>query len=432
LTSFKQTETYLYSLHRRGMKFGLRNIRALLAHAGNPHLSIKTIHVAGTNGKGSTSSFIASILMESGLRTGLYTSPHLVRFSERIRIDGREIRERRIVEYVGHLRPAVEEMLATFFEATTCVAFQYFADEGVDVAVIETGLGGRLDATNVLNPLVSVITSLSMDHVEILGPTIGSIAREKGGIIKPGIPCVTSARNTVALRVLDRIAGQRRTKVYRSWRDVKIVPDSRAGHDEISLRGRDLWTEFFLPGLAGEHQRENAQLAVRTCEILRRTGVSFASRITGKSVERGLRRVRANTGLRGRRERVRYRGVPMLLDVGHNVDGVRVLADSLKGSRFESPVVIFGVLREKDGSAMIRTLATIASHIVGVVPSTARALRMDALTRIVRQFPVPFTRGGSVRKGLQRALRLAKGRPLLVTGSHYVVGEVITLLEKDR
>lgn len=162
---------YLYGLQYRGMKFGLRNIRALLASAGHPERAFPSIHVAGTNGKGSTSAFLASVLREAGCRTGLYTSPHLIRFTERITVNGREIAQNRLAYYVAVLRPAIEKAGATFFEATTCVAFLYFADEGVDIAVVEAGLGGRLDATNVLRPLVSVITNVSFDHREFLGNT---------------------------------------------------------------------------------------------------------------------------------------------------------------------------------------------------------------------------------------------------------------------
>ena len=432
-TSFRETLTYLYSLQNRGVKLGLRNIRHLLTFAGNPHLRIRTIHIAGTNGKGSTSSFIASIMMESGLKTGLYTSPHLVRFPERIRIDGKEISEKRIVDYVHRLAPAIEKYGATFFEATTCLAFLYFADEEVDVAVVETGLGGRLDATNLVIPLVSVITSLSLDHTEILGNTIASIAREKGGIIKNGVPCVTSSRDDAALRTLDRIALRRGTRVYRAWRDVRVTSDAGKRSGPISLTGKSLSTGFIRTGLRGEHQTENAQLSLRACELLRRSRVPFAHRITRKNVRNGLRRVRRNSRLRGRREVMRANNIPILLDVAHNADGVRALTDSISRTRFRRSIVLFGVMRDKDIREMVRMLAPHAIRIIGVVPETPRALGMGALSKMVRRFNIPFTPGGSVRRGLARALRLSgETTPLVILGSHYVVGEAITALGKKR
>jgi dihydrofolate synthase/folylpolyglutamate synthase len=309
------------------------------------------------------------------------------------------------------------------------VAFQYFADEEVDVAVIETGLGGRLDATNVLKPLVSVITSLSMDHVDVLGETLVSIAREKGGIIKTGVPCVTSTQDPDALRALDRIGRRRGTTVDRSWKNVRISEDPR-DRRRIRLEGKVFHTGFLRLGLEGEHQRENARIALRACEIVHRSRSAPGARITDEAIERGLVRVRQNTGLRGRSEEIICEGVRVLLDVGHNVDGIRALTDSLKARGFRSPIVLFGALQDKDVAGMVKLLAKTAGHIIGVVPPTKRALGIKGLARIMRQQSIPFTAEGSVRKGFRRALDLARGRAgLVVTGSHYLVGEVIPLLE---
>ena len=176
MPTYQQTLQYLYRLQWRGMKFGLRNTRRLLQYAGHPERRFASVHLAGTNGKGSTSAFLASIAVEGGLKTGLYTSPHLLRFTERIRVNGAELSEERLVYYVKDLRRVIESVHATFFEATTCIAFRFFADENVDLAVVETGLGGRFDATNVLFPLASVITSIGLDHTQYLGSTPEQIA----------------------------------------------------------------------------------------------------------------------------------------------------------------------------------------------------------------------------------------------------------------
>ena len=233
MPSYHATLSYLYSLQYRGMKLGLRNVRTLVLAAGNPQRRFPSIHVAGTNGKGSTSSFIAACFTSAGYRTGLYTSPHLERFNERIRIDGLEIPDAEIVRLTRMLRPAIERTNATFFEATTVIAFSWFAREGVDVAVIETGLGGRLDATNVLKPMISVITNVALDHQEYLGNSLRMIAREKGGIIKPRTPVVTGSEDPDVIRVLKGIARKRSARFHLAGRVVRLSGRSASGRMSV-------------------------------------------------------------------------------------------------------------------------------------------------------------------------------------------------------
>jgi dihydrofolate synthase/folylpolyglutamate synthase len=204
---------YLYSLQRFGIKLGLHNIERLLKLLQNPEEKFTSIHIAGTNGKGSTSSFIASILSSSGYKVGLYTSPHLVDFTERIRINGAPISRERVVEYVEILRDEINLLRATFFEVTTAIAFKYFADEKVDFAVVEVGLGGRLDSTNVIKPAVSVITTVSFDHMDVLGEAIEQIAFEKAGIIKEGVPSVTGCEDEKALDVIKKVANEKKSEL---------------------------------------------------------------------------------------------------------------------------------------------------------------------------------------------------------------------------
>ena len=230
------------------MKFGLRNIRALLKSVGNPQNWYPTIHVAGTNGKGSTTCFLASIFKEGGYKTGLYTSPHLVSFTERIRINGKEISERRLIGYVDRLRPAIEANEATFFEATTAIAFLYFADERVDIAVIETGLGGRLDSTNVLQPILSIITSIGLDHMEYLGPTLKQIAAEKAGIIKPATPLLVGRIVPEAEAVIRGIARRKRIPFHRA----SELVDMRIGDEgRVAFSGNGFETRLTALGLDG-------------------------------------------------------------------------------------------------------------------------------------------------------------------------------------
>ncbi len=402
------------------MKFGLRNTRRLLEYVGNPHRSFPSVHVAGTNGKGSTASFLASVFTEAGYRTALYTSPHLVRFTERIRINGAEIPEQRLVEYVRLLRPAIEETRSTFFEATTCVAFLYFADEEVDVAVLETGLGGRLDATNVVVPEVSVITSVGFDHMDYLGNTIRSIAREKGGIIKHGIPAVTSSRDKVVLEVLAGIARRRRTRLTRAWTRARVSA-SRPGRVRTAAFGEIR----MRPGLGGHHQAANAQLAVAALDLLMtRTGTAAKfSRLTGRTIERGLSRVVRNVGLQGR---LQWMDGRICLDVAHNPDGVRTLVQALGSRRRSRRIAVFGAMKDKDWHSMLRELGAAVDRFILVAARTPRAIPVKELLREARRLGFEAVGATSVRAGVRMARR-GQGRrgEILVTGSHYVVGEFL-------
>jgi dihydrofolate synthase/folylpolyglutamate synthase len=414
------------------MKFGLRNIRTLVREAGHPECAFPSIHVAGTNGKGSTSAFLASAFIEAGYRTGLYTSPHLVRFTERIRINGKEIDGHRLAEYVRRLRPLIEKTRATFFEATTCVAFLYFADEEVDVAVIETGLGGRLDATNVLRPLVSVITNVSLEHTELLGKTVRAIAREKGGIIKPSIPVVTGSTDPAVLAVLRRRASSCGVRLRESSKTVSIL--RHAGGKTISLASPRLAPGRLTPGLAGEHQIGNAALALLTLDTLPRTsqGRKLYDALTSPVIRRAFERTTKNTGLRGRLENLRYRGRTILLDVAHNPAGMATLVREMHKRSDEAVVAVFGVMRDKDFSAMLTELATVADPVIAVAPAQNRSLSAGELFRAGKDLGLRMVNGGSVASGLKKALVVRKKGVILITGSHYVVGEALRALHSEN
>jgi dihydrofolate synthase/folylpolyglutamate synthase len=427
VNEYSRTIAYLYGLQRRGMKFGLSNIRALLTSVGNPQNAFPSIHVAGTNGKGSTCSFLASIFMEAGYRTGLYTSPHLVRFTERIRINGREIPEKRLVRYADSTRSVVESRRATFFEATTCIAFQYFADEGVDIAVIETGLGGRLDSTNVIIPLASIITNIALDHTRQLGSTLSAIAREKGGIIKRGVPVVIGSLDGAAERRIRSIARRERAPVIRAIDTVRMVP-APAGC--VSFLAGQLRTGPVKLGLGGEHQILNAGLAV-TClsGLLRRK--TFRSRfrhIRVRSIRDGLEKVRRNTRLGGRLA-VAGRARRVILDVAHNPAGMRATISSLLQSRQRNLTAVFGVMRDKEMPAMLDEIGKLARVVFAVRPATPRAKSAESISRTARRLGISSVVAGSVAAGLRKALR-RKGT-ILVTGSHYVVGEALEYLKKN-
>ncbi|MBI3765164.1 MAG: bifunctional folylpolyglutamate synthase/dihydrofolate synthase [Ignavibacteriales bacterium] len=427
MTQFDKTLQFLYDLQLFGIKVGLHNIRTLLRYLGHPERQFPSIHIAGTNGKGSTAAMLAAILCASGYKTGLYTSPNLVHFSERIRINGKKISEEEIVRYTRYLQPAIRKTKATFFEATTAIAFQYFADQRVDVAVIETGLGGRLDATNVLTPILSIITNVGLDHMEYLGSTYSSVAFEKGGIIKPSIPCLVGDMNTDALTLLQRIARKMNASLFRCNKlsTVRINDNTLAGLRVALETDRDHYNDVFLP-LAGEHQSKNLQLAVLAVERVRES-LGFY-RITKETITAGLCSLQRYSGLRGRIDVLSTKPL-VVADVAHNPAAIKTLLRSLKDLLVGRVVIVFGVMKDKSYGEMIDLLAPMTRLAITVEPHTDRALGSDA---IMTEFHHRSTRaidGGDVNQGFARALDEQRNlETVLVTGSHYVVGEVLNFL----
>lgn len=418
---------YLYGLQMFGMKAGLANIEALLSFLGNPEGHVPTVHVAGTNGKGSTSSMIAAMLTAAGYRTGLYTSPHLIRFSERIRIDGVPIPEADIGRYAELLRSEIDRRRATFFEASTALAFQYFRDRGVDIAVVETGLGGRLDATNVITPLLSVITTIGLDHTEHLGTTHARIAAEKAGIIKAGVPVLTAAVHPDALRVL-RAAARAAHAPF-----VHALRASRLGIEEESVEGltvriqtaRRTYNKMRLP-LSGHHQSTNARLAVLAAERL--ASDSGFRRLTAASMRAGLERVFEFSGLRGRFELLSASPL-VVADVAHNPDGIRTLSAAVRRLMVGKPTFVFGVMQDKDFGAMIDLLRPVVRAAFIVQPALERALSSSALTQEFHRRDMVAFDCGPVAQGVKRALRATRRHEaMVITGSHFVVGEALRAL----
>lgn len=425
------TLTYLYGLQHRGIRLGLRSVRLLLHELGDPQKSFPSVHLAGTNGKGSTSAFLASMFMEAGLRTGLYTSPHLLRFGERIRIDGEEIPDERLVAYVRAMRRKIDALHATFFEATTAVAFKYFADSGVDVAVVETGLGGRFDATNVLRPMLSLITSIGLDHTEMLGGTLPQIAREKGGIIKPRTPVIVGRLPREASEVLRRIASNKAAPFFESWRTAGFAPGTRNRSGLPVFRTGMLKGSPLRLGLEGAFQMQNGQLAVAAATLVGRMQ-TFAPDFAADAVKRGLLNVRKNTGIRGRCERVAIGGLPYLIDVGHNPDGVGALVHTLKKDGIKPAVVVFGAMRDKDIAGMLAIFRTLECPIVAVAPEMARAKPSVEVLQLARNQGIQAEACPSVGAGVAKARKLAGKRTVLISGSHYVAAEALQFLEPQK
>ena len=402
--------------------FSLDRVERLLEGLGNPHRKYPVLHVAGTKGKGSTCAFTASILRAAGLRTGLYTSPHLLSFRERIQVDGRPISEQDLAAVVERLRPLAGKEL-TYFEAVTVCAFLHFEKAGVEAAVIEVGMGGRLDATNVVAPKVTAITPVSLDHLPKLGTTVGQIAREKAGILKRGILAVIAPQASEAMRVIEEAAALRGAVLHPVDREVRIevrnvdTSGSLATFETPVRRYQDL----AVP-LLGRHQLMNAAVAIRMAELFRGSG----------SLESSIREGIAATRWSGRCQIIPG-DPPVLLDGAQNAESALALRsaaeDLFPGRRV---VLVVGASTEKDLEGMARIWGPWADRIILTQSKSPRAEPASRLQEVFSRFHPPAERSGSVREALQRAVEEASPREVVVvSGSLFVVGEALEALRSS-
>ncbi|HUE77331.1 MAG TPA: folylpolyglutamate synthase/dihydrofolate synthase family protein [Longimicrobiales bacterium] len=401
-----------------GIRWGLERTRRLLAGVGNPHLSCPTLHVGGTNGKGSVAAMVEAVLRQDGRRTGLYTSPHLLDFRERIRIDGVPIGEAALLETAETLWPAIEEEAPSFFEATTVIAFLAMARAGVDVAVVEVGMGGRLDSTNVVTPVVTAITNVARDHAQYLGPDLASIAEEKAGIAKAGVPLVTAERDPDVLAVLRA----RCTATGSPIHEVD-VPGARVDRHGTTVELETVWGRLVLRvPLAGRHQAANMAVAVRMLELL-----PEPLRPGAESVVDGL----SATRWPGRLQVERVGAVDWVLDVAHNAAGVESLVRALPDLRPDRPLVaLIGVLGDKDWDRMLPPLFDIADTVILAEPPSAPAERRwdpeAALSSIGGTRPARVVRPFAA--AVREASEAAAGGTVLCTGSVHTVGDALLAL----
>ncbi len=422
--TLSECRDYLGHLQHFGIKLGLENIETLCLALGNPQNRFLSIHVAGTNGKGSVSAMLAEIMREHGLKTGLYTSPHLARVEERIRIDGASIAPKRFREILARLKSVIDRLMAeerlvyhpTYFEVVTALAFVEFAERDVDVAVLEVGMGGRFDATNIVRPLVSVITTIAKDHEGHLGSTLGKIAFEKAGIIKPVIPVVCGVRRGPALREIRRVAREREaplTEVFGPGRRLE-TRRTREGYrfTYVGENGR----YAFSPGLAGRHQGENAAVAIAASEVLSRVWRPLES-------AKILTAVR-ETRWEGRLETVRRRPL-VVLDGAHNVEGVTALVSHIKEVIRRPVVIVFAAMKDKDLRAMTRILFPAASAIILTRVPYKRSATPEELLAAAPPFKGRVLLERDTRRAVDLALAESHGRtPVVIAGSLFLIGEV--------
>lgn len=408
---------WLFGQEARGIKFGLDNTIELLSRLGDPHRRFRSLHVAGTNGKGSVSAMAESVLREAGYRTGLYTSPHLVDFRERIRVGGECIGEKEMLRLAAEVRDIAESMASdgrrlTFFELTTAMAFAHFADTGVETAVVEVGMGGRLDSTNVIEPDCVAIARISLEHTAFLGSTLAQIAFEKAGTMKAGVPAVTLDQSPEVLEVLERRASEVSAPLTVVGRDVAYEVSS------ATLDGTELYVEAIddvvhVP-LIGRYQGENCALACTALVEMMRRGVY----IPDEAFPRGLSQVRWP----GRLEVVAQRP-RVVLDVSHTADGARAVAAELRRLLDRKAIVVLGVLDDKDLDGIAAAFGSVASRAIATAPRTPRAFPAQRVRESLSAH-CPTEVVDRVGDAIERALQLASGDDtVLIAGSLYTVGE---------
>lgn len=406
-------------------KADLTNTISLCTALDNPQLRFKSIHIAGTNGKGSSSHMMAAILQSAGYKTGLYTSPHLKEFTERIKINGVEIDQEYIIGFVNRIKKEIEKIQPSFFEITVAMAFDYFAFHKVDFAVIETGLGGRLDSTNVITPIVSLITNIGYDHMDILGYTLPAIAKEKAGIIKEGIPAVISELQTEVEPVFCAKAAEVNADIVFASKIFSTKEKVNAKDSSLTLDVYDQGELVFSnlnPELKGDYQKKNIPGVLMSIKVLQKLGY----RITTQNIQNGIENVIKLTGLKGRWQKLGE--YPLIIcDTGHNVDGLKDVVHQIRAQKFKNLFIVLGMVKDKDISNVIRLLPREAYYFFcqATIP---RALEAKFLAEKAKAAGLQ----GEVVQDVNKAIAAAKSKAgkedfIFIGGSTFVVAEIDNL-----
>ena len=424
---------YLFSLEQLGIKFGLENIQRLTEGLGHPEQAFRSVLVAGTNGKGSVCAMVEAALRAAGWKTGRYTSPHLIRVEERFAIDGAPVETHLFESAASAVRTAAERLQAqgalaappTFFEATTAVAFELFRRSGVELAVLEVGMGGRLDATNVVTPLAGAITTIDLDHERFLGDTLARIAFEKAGIVKPGMMVVVGETKPEPVAVIEQVCRERRATPIAAAEGITLAAAFEKGRAILDLRTPSGHYAPLTLALRGRHQVQNAVVAVRLLEALQSCGVE----IPHGAIVDGL----ANVSWPGRLQVVEVEaGRHILLDAAHNPAGARSLVAYLTDMYPDRIPIVFGAMRDKNVDAMLTALLPHVTGITVTQPKNARAWPADELAKVIGQIDpgMPIEVLPHARAAVARAL--SNAATVCVAGSIFLVGEVLAAFARDR
>ncbi len=423
---FRETLDYLYAklpiFQRQGkaaLKPNLDNTLSMLDYLGNPHQTFKSVHVAGTNGKGTSCHAIASILQEAGYQTGLYTSPHLKSFTERIRVNGEEIEEDWVVNFVEGLRDIIESVHPSFFEVTVVMAFQYFKERKVDVAIIETGLGGRLDSTNVITPEVSLITNIGYDHQDLLGESLGEIASEKAGIIKQEIPVVLGKYQTEIFEVFNLKANELRAPLNVKSKDYKVRSSGFSNfYREFEVFDGDK-EEKYTTDILADYFLDNVPGIIETVQTLKKRNYV----IRNEDLKKGFSRVWKNTGLKGRFQLLRDQPL-MIADISHNEEGIRALLRQIDEINFEQLHIIYGTVADKKVESIVSVFPKDSCFYL-TQSSVPRSMKVGDLKQLSEKMGLDGEPYKNVNDAIDTALNKASSHDLiLITGSTFVVAEI--------
>lgn len=425
--TYKETLDYLFNalpmFQRVGataFKKDLSNTIQLCTHLGNPERKFQAVHVAGTNGKGSTSHAICAVLMEAGYNVGLYTSPHLKSFTERIKVNGQEISEDDVVNFVSINQDFLEKVKPSFFEMTVGMAFWYFAKKGVDIAVVEVGMGGRFDSTNVIHPKLCVITNIGWDHMQFLGNTLTQIAGEKGGIIKQGVPVVISQKQDEVAEVFINIAKEKSAPIFFAEEEYEVKPSTNFSTDlrNYTIR-KGAFSYSVSMDLLGVYQGRNLPGILKSCEVLRTLGYN----IKDSHIKSGLMQIGRLTGLKGRWQ-VLSQSPLVVCDSGHNEDGIQLLMDQINNTSHEKLIMVLGMVNDKDVSKVMSLLPKTAYYFF-CQANIPRAL--EAATLAEKAFEMGLK--GEIEKDVNMAIEKAKKKAgpkdmIFIGGSTFVVAEI--------
>lgn len=428
--TYDDAVSYVENMEGHGSKLGLKRVYALLSHLKNPQKGLKIIHVAGTNGKGSTCAMLSSILREAGYKVGIYTSPHLISYNERYVINNDCISNADFAAYVTRLSECYNKMKAdkeetpTVFEMMTALAFIYFAEQKVDILLLEVGLGGRFDATNVIeSPILSIITSIGMDHMDYLGNSLSGIAMEKGGIIKEGRPVVLYTQQNEVVEVIKKIAKDKNAALFYAENQHMDIISQDLRKTVFSLKNEYVSYESIEMGLLGDYQLMNCATVLLSCEALKQLGII----LTQNNILNGIKKARWD----GRMEF--FCGTPpVLMDGAHNTDGITMLAKSIKTYFQNQPVtLLIGVLGDKEYLKMLALLLPLAKNIVVTEPNNPRALPTDCLAALCEKFQKPVYKDADIGNAFEKAKEVAGSTGVVCcAGSLYLIGEIRRLMTK--
>lgn len=416
MRNYSEYTNYLFSqvpmfqnLGKDAYKEGLENTFLLDEHFGHPHKKFKTIHIAGTNGKGSCSHTIASVLQEAGYKVGLFTSPHLIDFRERIRVNGQMISEEYVMDFIDNEKQFFEPLYPTFFELTTAMAFKYFAEQNVDIAVIEVGLGGKLDCTNIISPLLSIITNISYDHVNLLGDTLSKIASEKAGIIKHGTPVVIGEKNIETQGVFKAKAYSEKTKI-------------------IFAEDNDINIDNYEFELKGWYQKKNLRTILTAIDELKKNYPSTIN-IKENDIINGLKNVCKNTGLMGRWQVINNKPLTVC-DTGHNLGGFTYLVQQIKSQKCDKLRIVFGMVNDKDIKGVISLLPKNAIYYF-TQASVKRAMPSNELKSLAQAYGLYGNAYDNIEQAYTTALHDANENDFIyIGGSSFVVADLLTYINK--